>query len=590
MNKNSIRLAAFILIAVGTVLSCGNPFSHQSRTGSLRVSIPGAPTGSRDILPVAVSLDELQYDAILIRSGYSDISAVGQAYNGIQLSGIALGTWSLTVTGKLGGAAVFGATVDVTIVEGPNTIPVTLSPLQVGSGSLEVDLSWPDGLIDSADVYWTTDIQDVVTISTTKPSTKLWVNNTDYTFVASPPSLSINKSGIPSGSYYLIIELVRGGGVAASVIERVRVYDNRGSTKSISLSEAEISKPPLAPGGLGVFSRTAGSIVFEWLDNSNTETGFEFWNGSDWITGIVAGTTQYSVPAPLVSTTFSVRGRNSFGSSTTSDYTFNPYFVIYNANGSTSGSVPNDPWVYESDDMAVVMSPGTLAKSDYAFVGWNTAADGSGTPYAVGESFVLGTNNVVLFAQWEKCTIMEYSGVWSTTFDAPLLTKALVVTEGALYALTQGQIKMTVDGVWVSNGLPSPPTGTVAFTNVQDSWYAATPGQLYLLDGSMWQSLVTTPSGVEAISLAGLSGNPVMLGNDGIIRQWNGVWSTVGTAPAGTSSIGSDQAGTQLYALSGTTLRLWNAGVWTDTGISALPQGSIGITSYASTIYALVAH
>jgi hypothetical protein len=203
---------------------------------------------------------------------------------------------------------------------------------------------------------------------------------------------------------------------------------------------------------------------------------------------------------------------------------------------------------------------------------------------------MMGASDVTLYAQWKKYTIMEYSGVgvWNTTFDAPLLTKALVKTDGTFYALAEGQIKMTFDGVWVSSGLPAPPSGTVAFTNVQGTWYAATPSQLYILDGS-WQSLATTPSGVNSLSLAGLSASPILLGSDGIIRQWNGVWTTLYTAPSGTTSIGSDQAGTKLYALSGTSLKLWE-GVWTNPGISALPQGSIGITSYESTIYALVAH
>ena len=35
-----------------------------------------------------------------------------------------------------------------------------------------------------------------------------------------------------------------------------------------------------------------------------------------------------------------------------------------------------------------------------AFVGWNTSSDGSGTTYSEGETFMMGSANVTLYAEW----------------------------------------------------------------------------------------------------------------------------------------------------------------------------------------------
>jgi uncharacterized repeat protein (TIGR02543 family) len=194
---------------------------------------------------------------------------------------------------------------------------------------------------------------------------------------------------------------MRGGSVAASVIERVRVFDNRESAKSIVVANTEISNPPIAPSGLGVLSRTAESIVFGWTDNSNTETDFEFWNGSSWITGIVAGTTQYSVLASSVSTTvnttFSVRAVNSFGSTANSDYVFIP--VTFDANGATEGSVPTAQTKIPDSTLTLAANTGNLARTGYTFAGWNTASGGTGTDYAVSSSYTANVA-VILYAKW----------------------------------------------------------------------------------------------------------------------------------------------------------------------------------------------
>jgi uncharacterized repeat protein (TIGR02543 family) len=84
------------------------------------------------------------------------------------------------------------------------------------------------------------------------------------------------------------------------------------------------------------------------------------------------------------------------------------YTVTYDANGGT-GSVPVDSAKYAAGSAVTVLpNSGPLAKSDYAFTGWNTKADGSGTSYDPGASLTMGSTDVTLYAKWSlivTCTV-----------------------------------------------------------------------------------------------------------------------------------------------------------------------------------------
>jgi len=77
------------------------------------------------------------------------------------------------------------------------------------------------------------------------------------------------------------------------------------------------------------------------------------------------------------------------------------YTVTYNGNTKTSGNVPVDgssPYLTGSS-VTVLGNSGTLAKTGYTFAGWNTAANGSGTSYAQGDTFTIDAN-IILYARW----------------------------------------------------------------------------------------------------------------------------------------------------------------------------------------------
>jgi uncharacterized repeat protein (TIGR02543 family) len=100
----------------------------------------------------------------------------------------------------------------------------------------------------------------------------------------------------------------------------------------------------------------------------------------------------------------------------------NTYSLSYSGNGNTGGTVPSDTTNYHNGDTATVLNnTGTLAKSGYTFVGWNTLANGTGTTYSGGDTFSVGTSNITLYAKWEAIDYtVSYNGNGNTDGNVPI--------------------------------------------------------------------------------------------------------------------------------------------------------------------------
>ena len=80
-----------------------------------------------------------------------------------------------------------------------------------------------------------------------------------------------------------------------------------------------------------------------------------------------------------------------------------PFTVTYNGNGATGGSVPDDKNVYATGAQVTVLgNTRSLTRAGGTFARWNTKADGTGSPYGfpAADSFIMGSSNVTLYAQW----------------------------------------------------------------------------------------------------------------------------------------------------------------------------------------------
>jgi uncharacterized repeat protein (TIGR02543 family) len=72
--------------------------------------------------------------------------------------------------------------------------------------------------------------------------------------------------------------------------------------------------------------------------------------------------------------------------------------VAFDANGGTGAMAP------ESSATPAALTPNAFTRSGYAFAGWNTASDGSGTAYADGAMFPFAADTT-LYAQWQPDSV-----------------------------------------------------------------------------------------------------------------------------------------------------------------------------------------
>ncbi|MCH4276995.1 MAG: InlB B-repeat-containing protein [Atopobiaceae bacterium] len=113
----------------------------------------------------------------------------------------------------------------------------------------------------------------------------------------------------------------------------------------------------------------------------------------------------------------------------------NSYTIEFNGNGATSGTMADLPMTY---DTAANLTANAYAKDHYTFTGWNTKADGSGTPYAGGDSVAnLATSGtVILYAQWSGDS-------YDVTFEGNGSTSGTMQLQGMTYG---SSAKLTPNG------------------------------------------------------------------------------------------------------------------------------------------------
>jgi uncharacterized repeat protein (TIGR02543 family) len=114
-------------------------------------------------------------------------------------------------------------------------------------------------------------------------------------------------------------------------------------------------------------------------------------------------------------------------------WTANMYYVVFDGNGSTSGSMSKQTLVF---DEAKILNANAYVRSGYNFNGWNTAADGSGTAY-IDKAVVYNLTNeanvdVTLYAQWKPGVYTITTDDYSTS-DVASATMGTKVTVTPLY-------------------------------------------------------------------------------------------------------------------------------------------------------------
>ncbi len=134
----------------------------------------------------------------------------------------------------------------------------------------------------------------------------------------------------------------------------------------------------------------------------------------------------WNTAADGTGTTYDVSTSSAFTiSSNTTLYARWTAAVTYDANSASSGSAPTDATAYRPGQaVTTAANSGTLTRTGYTFAGWNTAADGTGTTYAVSTSSAFTiSGNITLYARWTA----------SVTYDANSATSGSVPSDATAY-------------------------------------------------------------------------------------------------------------------------------------------------------------
>jgi uncharacterized repeat protein (TIGR02543 family) len=136
------------------------------------------------------------------------------------------------------------------------------------------------------------------------------------------------------------------------------------------------------------------------------------------------------------------------------------YTVTYDGNGSTGGDVPVDPNTYSPGQTVTVLGSGSLVKTGFTFAGWNTEANGAGSFYTEGQTFLMGPANVTLYAQWT-------ANSYTITFDKNDAAAAGTMASQTMPSGSSANLAANTftKAGWTFAGWATTPTGAVAYAN-----------------------------------------------------------------------------------------------------------------------------
>ena len=248
-----------------------------------------------------------------------------------------------------------------------------------------------------------------------------WVKNYSITYnlnggtvaVANPTSYNINSGDItlnnPTKEGYEFSGWTGSNGTTASTSVKIPKGSTGNKNYTGNWKANTYTVKFNANGGSGSMSNESFTYDTEKALTANaftapTATGYTY-SFLGWSTNSAATSATYTDKQ-------SVKNLTSTNNGTVNLYaiwskTANTYKITYNGNGATGGSTAETSFTY--GNTASVRSNG-FTRTNYSFTGWNTKADGSGTPYAAGASYTSAAN-LTLYAQWKRESFtLEWAG------------------------------------------------------------------------------------------------------------------------------------------------------------------------------------
>jgi len=250
-------------------------------------------------------------------------------------------------------------------------------------------------------------------------------------FQGNAPTVTTNFIGLPTNPALPTVYITSGATGFTS--------NTPSAWKGLSVSTGLTGCISYLPGNGGTGTAPASPVKVAFGSTftipSNTFTalaGYSFTGWSD-------GANSYAASA-----TYPTSGSVSGNVALTAQWTRGSFTVTFNNNGGSGTMAP------QSSNAAASLTSNTFTLSNKRFFGWNTAANGSGTPYTDGQSYPFVTS-VTLYAQWGN--LISYSSSGATT----------------------GSPSRVSDN-WISGTITLPTVGTMVKPGYVFAGWAATPG------------------------------------------------------------------------------------------------------------------
>ena len=253
---------------------------------------------------------------------------------------------------------------------------------------------------------------------------------------------------------------------------------------------------------------------------------------------------------------------------TITNFTFNQTSTItYSGNANSSGNPPSNQT--GSGSVTLASNTGTLAKTGSYFNGWNTAADGTGTAYAVGASYTLSAS-VTLYAKWVVITVTSIN---SQLYVRGNITATATPAVAFVYSASGSCTVNSSSGLVTFTALGSC-TITAAFGGGSDS-------KTFTIIENLTQRIISR-SGVQPIALSTFIPPPYLTLPAGRSENVYACLAIVGAT--GPTILTSTNLNISLFTLSGATMSTTDTGKsYTITGTLAQVQAALSTLKINST-------
>ena len=238
-------------------------------------------------------------------------------------------------------------------------------------------------------------------------------------------SYSFSATGLPNGLTVSNVGLISGtptlGGTFNTTFTMNDLVNGTSTQKVLSiLIKSTVTYLP--NGGSGT-APTQASLAqeetFTVAANTFSRSGFVF---AGWNDGTETKTAGSSYTMGTANLTF------------TAQWSVETYTISYNKNSvDATGSNPAEPSTVENGTIVTVLA-NTYTRTDYTFLGWNTASNGSGQNLNPGETFT-ATANTTLFARWQGVGFLSVTynlngGVGTTPTQADVTSGTAITIKG----------------------------------------------------------------------------------------------------------------------------------------------------------------